>query len=627
MNVYYLNSKNKKIDFLSWPYMLQTADLFDYAWNYESSVNKRMGGKIIGFKRGIMERTIKLSIFAETKEEYHASINELHDVFEYDVLKKQQGTLYVGEYFICCYIIESNKEEWEESFDSMELTLKLILEDPFWCKENPFSFIGTVSILFSEYVMNGHTDALFHSRGEDGKVTFSVVTANGSKNHTISSLPLCHINDYYDYISKREGVWGVTKNIEIELFRPSDFLKIGEGNYITYCKELGKESNGILSCNQLVAGMNEISSEELNDIATRNGYEIVCENAQDSIAIVEIYGTEGGITSFHLMSIRGTDKNAVTNTYEYLSQYTYENLSHYSFADLEAGIDRCSILIEFTGALYLDDKIFLDIDGIWKLKQSNVIAELSNDLQGKLSNFRTFKGTTMIYTDSEQLPIINATFKSEAYYNNVRDDGSCLLFPSQEFVHIDGTKLYVRMLKNASYENLKILYVLKESYFTPLSTADQQTMESIEKISNIKNIIYGDFGNEEPNSLGMYPHGYPRGYAANEVDEIINNETLAASNFKMILYGPCSDPTILIAGHTYKVFATLERGEYIIIDSRNKTVYQYFEDSTSLSLFNQRYKEESLFDKIPAGNLTISWNREFGFDLILFDERSEPKWR
>ena len=34
----------------------------------------------------------------------------------------------------------------------------------------------------------------------------------------------------------------------------------------------------------------------------------------------------------------------------------------------------------------------------------------------------------------------------------------------------------------------------------------------------------------------------------------------------------------------------------------------------------------NLFKKIPNENNVVSWNTSFGFDVTLFQERSEPKW-
>jgi hypothetical protein len=38
-----------------------------------------------------------------------------------------------------------------------------------------------------------------------------------------------------------------------------------------------------------------------------------------------------------------------------------------------------------------------------------------------------------------------------------------------------------------------------------------------------------------------------------------------------------------------------------------------------------RNKAESVFEQIPAKSLSLSWPGTFGFDLTLYEERSEPR--
>ena len=125
----------------------------------------------------------------------------------------------------------------------------------------------------------------------------------------------------------------------------------------------------------------------------------------------------------------------------------------------------------------------------------------------------------------------------------------------------------------------------------------------------------------------QYPVAYPYRYTMPQNAGFISNDHYTDCDFKMIIYGPCTDPAIRINGHLYEVKATLYAGEYILIDSRENTVVRYLIDGRTQNLFNQRNKESNLFQKIPAGRCAILWNAAaFGFDLTLFQERSEPEW-
>lgn len=94
----------------------------------------------------------------------------------------------------------------------------------------------------------------------------------------------------------------------------------------------------------------------------------------------------------------------------------------------------------------------------------------------------------------------------------------------------------------------------------------------------------------------------------------------------MIIYGPCINPLIRIAGHIYELRTTLYDGEYAVIDSstryaKDRKIVKVKADGTEENLFNSKNNESSIWEKIPAGLSIVSWNGAFGFDIILFNER------
>ena len=103
-------------------------------------------------------------------------------------------------------------------------------------------------------------------------------------------------------------------------------------------------------------------------------------------------------------------------------------------------------------------------------------------------------------------------------------------------------------------------------------------------------------------------------------------DNIRDSDFEMIVYGACANPRIIINGHVYEVFDTLESNEYLVINSQKNTVIKYLANGTTKNLFDLRGKQQSVFETIPKGNLNLSWSGDFGFDITLFLERSEPKW-
>lgn len=123
-----------------------------------------------------------------------------------------------------------------------------------------------------------------------------------------------------------------------------------------------------------------------------------------------------------------------------------------------------------------------------------------------------------------------------------------------------------------------------------------------------------------------YPFDYDYDYAQDASgDEVWSPGTNLPSEYTMIIYGPVTDPAVTINGAVIGVYATPAAGDYIKIDSRNHTVEQIANDGTVTNLFDARIKTESIFSRIPGGNLSIQWSGLFAFDLILHTERSEPR--
>lgn len=125
----------------------------------------------------------------------------------------------------------------------------------------------------------------------------------------------------------------------------------------------------------------------------------------------------------------------------------------------------------------------------------------------------------------------------------------------------------------------------------------------------------------------FYPFGYQYQYSMPQDAGFLDNDHYAPCDFQLIVYGPCENPAIRVNGHLYEVTATLYAGDYLKADSRDNTIFLYKSDGRKMNLFNWRNKDSGFFEKIPSGRCSITWNTAaFGFDLTVFQERSEPKW-
>lgn len=135
------------------------------------------------------------------------------------------------------------------------------------------------------------------------------------------------------------------------------------------------------------------------------------------------------------------------------------------------------------------------------------------------------------------------------------------------------------------------------------------------------------FRNTGMNTTGFeYSYDYPVDYVSGFASSALNNPDFAATNFRMTIFGPCSNPATYVSGHAYAVTAELAAGEYLVIDSVTKTIVKTALDGAKTNLFHYRSRDSYIFEKIPPGENILSRNGDFNVDVTLLEERSEPKW-
>lgn len=106
----------------------------------------------------------------------------------------------------------------------------------------------------------------------------------------------------------------------------------------------------------------------------------------------------------------------------------------------------------------------------------------------------------------------------------------------------------------------------------------------------------------------------------------MNNTSFVGANFRMVIFGACSNPAVYVNGHLYQVNCDVGDSEYLTIDSVSKKVFLTASDGTTTNVFNLREKDSYIFEKIQSGINYVIIDGDFGVDITLLEERSEPKW-
>lgn len=142
----------------------------------------------------------------------------------------------------------------------------------------------------------------------------------------------------------------------------------------------------------------------------------------------------------------------------------------------------------------------------------------------------------------------------------------------------------------------------------------------------IREIKYTFEAAEANESSLTYPYEYPFNYGKSIGVGTIMNEAIRKSDFKMIIYGPVNEPSIMIGYNTYAVKTDVDSQEYITIESKIRKTCKISNTGAKENMFNNRGLENSIFEKIEPGMNAVNWSGSFGFDLFIYEERSRPKW-
>lgn len=175
-------------------------------------------------------------------------------------------------------------------------------------------------------------------------------------------------------------------------------------------------------------------------------------------------------------------------------------------------------------------------------------------------------------------------------------------------------------LVSSKYENAERARIVRKTMgvYAPYPMWIEEVERSFPKITGGTSGEYLDHDYD-------YPHDYT---APNAGDAIWTVDHFAPCEFLMKIYGPCSDPSVVINGHRYRVFITLADGDYMTIDSRENSIVLHKNNGIKLDAYDYREKiSGSVFAPITPGNIRVVWPGDFGIDITLFCERSEPRWK
>ena len=111
------------MDLDNWPVVIEDiTELYGKEWKYSATENVNANRKKLDkFYRTGMSKKITLQVYADTKEEYCDVMDQLNEITDIDIIEKKPGKLWVGDYYLECYITELNPKEYDEIFYTVDV--------------------------------------------------------------------------------------------------------------------------------------------------------------------------------------------------------------------------------------------------------------------------------------------------------------------------------------------------------------------------------------------------------------------------------------------------------------------------------------------------------------------------
>ncbi len=122
-----------------------------------------------------------------------------------------------------------------------------------------------------------------------------------------------------------------------------------------------------------------------------------------------------------------------------------------------------------------------------------------------------------------------------------------------------------------------------------------------------------------------YPRKYLGRYTPEKSLNLVNSH-YAPCPMIISIYGPAESPTLHIGDILCGLDVTLGEGEYAVINQMTREIYLCNVQGEIQNIFDKRNKSGDVFAFAPSGSSQLHFSGNFGIDIIIAEQRSEPLW-
>ena len=131
-----------------------------------------------------------------------------------------------------------------------------------------------------------------------------------------------------------------------------------------------------------------------------------------------------------------------------------------------------------------------------------------------------------------------------------------------------------------------------------------------------------------------HPYDYPHDLSFAVGDGSIDVDSPQGAPCRIVFYGPCVNPYVVIGGNRYEVDVTANSGYTCVIDALTSrpTVQRVDNQGNAENVFAYAERDGGLnggsyaFQPLPHGTSTVEWSGAFAFDVTWRELDTEPPW-
>ena len=126
----------ERIELCHWPYMVNGGDIFNSEFE-EIEENDH----IQDWEKKITDYSLQIDISAVSEKDFKEAVDRLEDITEKDIVNVTPGRLYVGNSYMKCWIVGTDKDRWVNDLCSISNELTIKSDYPYWITEEKFEFL------------------------------------------------------------------------------------------------------------------------------------------------------------------------------------------------------------------------------------------------------------------------------------------------------------------------------------------------------------------------------------------------------------------------------------------------------------------------------------------------------